>query len=97
MDHKTNVAPVDAHPERVRRHRDIDLLGNENLLRLHPLRIGHPAVVGNAFHTPARKGFGHQIHLFPRRAVDDAGLVRGDHPLDPLILVRRLVHGRDGQ
>ena len=97
MNHKSNVGAVDAHAKRVGGHRHVGLAVNENFLRAFAFLVAHSAVIGHAFDAPARQSFRNGVHLLTSRAVDDAGLVRGDDSLHPLILLRRLVGGGDVQ
>jgi len=97
MNHESHVRAVDAHAEGVGGDRDVRLAGDENLLGAGAFLLAHAAMIGDAFDAPAGERFGHGIDFFPRRAIDDAGLVGGDHRLHPLVLLRGLVDGGNGE
>ena len=54
MDHTSNVAAIDSHAKRNRRHHHVDFLGGEAILRAPPLVGFHARVIGAA-RTPLRR------------------------------------------
>ena len=92
---EAHVRAVDAHAEGVGGHGDIRLALNENFLGADAVLIAHATVVGHAFKAPAGDGFGNGLHFLAGGAIDDAGLVRGDHGLHPLVLMHGFFHRGD--
>lgn len=97
MHDKTNIRPIDSHPECVRRHHNIAPALHEFVLRLFALLVVHPAVVKNARDLRQLERFGDRFHSLSGRAVDDACFVFVNQRVQALVFLRFVRDRRNKQ
>ena len=72
---EAHVRAIDAHPERHRRHHDVDLFVEKGFLVPGAHVVGQPRVIRNRAEPLAGQPVGRLLHLATRQAIDDARLV----------------------
>ena len=74
MNHAADVAAIDSHPERNRRHHHVDFLGGEAILRAPALVRFHPGVIRSRAHALRREVSRNLLGVFSADAVNDRRL-----------------------
>src|SRR5258706_5536422 len=75
MHHKAHIGLVDAHPERNRGDHDLSVIADEGLLIAAALGVFQPGMVGQYRVSSPFEKISQFIHLFTRKAVNDARLI----------------------
>ena len=74
VDHEADIRSIDAHPERHRRHHQVDLFVQERILIAMAILVSHAGVIRTRPPAGVLQPLGSRVHFLPRRAIDDAGL-----------------------